>query len=86
MSTGIAYLPSSTGTYQRDKLSDRLIDVSKLFISFCRFLVSFLIVDTNIKPRINKIMVKEYFVIDLFLFGWGVVLTNLFESFVSYFS
>ena len=30
MSSGIAYLPSTSATYQRDKLSERLVDVSRL--------------------------------------------------------
>ena len=30
ISTGIAYLPSTSATYQRDKLSERLVDISRL--------------------------------------------------------
>ena len=44
-----------------EEINKYMIDACKLIISFCRFLVSFLITETNIKPTTNPIIVNEYF-------------------------
>ena len=78
-SLGFLYglLTPSSGIFRGYGNLVSLTEASRLFISLCKFLVSFFTAETNNKPHTKSVANKEYFFTELYLFFLGRVFTHL---------